>query len=220
MILAIETATDICSVAFENEAGKVFEKRTESRGLHSEKLFLYIKELMRKCNFTMDDLQVVLVSEGPGSYTGLRIAASGVKGLLFGREVPLYGVSTLTSFGCAALEHEPSASRIHAIIDARRQHVYHQPLSIVEGELKAEDETQLIPIESFEKMIQPEDVIIGTGLHRLDENLIKKVKHFGKESISARSLIGLYHRQEAHEFMHEVSPKEFDPKYYTSSQVE
>lgn len=220
MILAIETSTSVCSVAFENEDGKVFEKRTQSRGSHSEKLFLFIRELMEEHRFKMDDLEAVLVSEGPGSYTGLRIAASGVKGLLFGSGVPLYGVQTLASFGmCASLEIEPESSRIHAIIDARRVHVYHQLFDVSGGVLSTDKEAQVIPIESFEKMVHPNDIIIGTGLDRLDVNCIKETKQFGKDLISARSLVQVYHRKEAGPFIQEVAAESFDPKYYTSNQV-
>ena len=54
MILAIETATDVCSVAYQNDEGKTFEKRVETRGSHSEKLFLFIRDLMDKHRFSID----------------------------------------------------------------------------------------------------------------------------------------------------------------------
>ncbi len=219
MILAIETATDVCSVAFENGPGEVFEKRTELRGSHSEKLFLFIKELMGEHAFKISDLEAVLVSEGPGSYTGLRIAASGVKGLLFGSDISLFGVQTLASFACAALEKKPEAARIHAIIDARRKHVYHQSFSVKNGVMKAGGEVGTVPIASFEKTVQPDNIIVGTGIDRLDERLIEKLKCLDKRVISARSLIQLYHRKEAANFMQAVMPQEFNPRYYTSNQV-
>jgi tRNA threonylcarbamoyl adenosine modification protein YeaZ len=219
LILAIETATDVCSVAFENDAGEIFESRAESRGSHSEKLFLFIKALMDEHEFTINDIEAVLVSEGPGSYTGLRIAASGVKGLLFGADTELYGVQTMASFAMAALEAEPSASRIHAIIDARREHVYHQPFTIKDEALEASGELGTVAIASFENTVQPGDVIVGTGMDRLDNKLIPKVRCFGKETISARSLIQLYHRKDRQSLLQKVSAAEFDPKYYTSKQV-
>src|SRR5699024_2547399 len=91
MLLALETATNVCSVAFCNEEGDVFEKRIDKRGSHSEQVFLFIEELMNEHDFKIEDLEAVLVSEGPGSYTGLRIGASAVKGLLFQSGVTLYG---------------------------------------------------------------------------------------------------------------------------------
>lgn len=219
MILAIETATNVCSVAYQNESGEVFEKRVDAQGSHSEKLFLFIKELMKEHQFSIGELSALLVSEGPGSYTGLRIAASGVKGLLFSANIPLYKVSTMASFACSALAEENQTSTIHSIIDARRVHVYHQQFSIKDGTIMTDDTVEVIPIESFETMVQPGDVIIGTGIERLDTDLLSKIRTFGKKSISARSLIGLYHRREASSFMQKISPDQFDPRYYTSSQV-
>jgi tRNA threonylcarbamoyl adenosine modification protein YeaZ len=213
MLLALETSTSICSVVFESETGERFEKRFDGRTSHSEKLFLFIKALMEEHQFSLDGLSAVLVSEGPGSYTGLRIAASGVKGLLFGADVPLCGVSTLASFAVEAAGKEPSASTIHAIIDARRQHLYHQKFNLSDGIICAECEVETILIESFEKMLQPKDIIVGTGFGRLDEKLITTVRSYGKSVISARSLVQLFHRKEAANFIHKVDAGAFDPAY-------
>jgi tRNA threonylcarbamoyl adenosine modification protein YeaZ len=220
MILAIETATPVCSVAFQDDSGKQFEERVVSRSSHSEKLFLFIKKLMKDHQFRIDDLSAVLVSEGPGSYTGLRIAASGVKGLLFGSEVPLYRISTLASYAVAAYHEETNASKIHAILDARRVHLYHQAFRFSNGMMQAAGNLDIIPIEEFEKTIEPDDIIIGTGLERLDEQILDKTRSHGKDSISARSLIQLYEREETDDFIEVVKPADFDPNYFTASQRE
>jgi len=220
MILALETATNICSVALENQAGDVFEKRTDARNAHSEQLFLFIRGILDEHEASFGDVSAVLVSEGPGSYTGLRIAASGTKGLLFGSDTPLYSVPTLASFGCAALEQKPAATTIHAIIDARRVHVYHQKFNVSGNLLEATTEVDTIPIDSFESMVRPGDIIIGTGIERLEEKLVRKVHCLNEEFISARSLIQLFHRQEADKFIKKISPARFDPQYYTSNQVQ
>jgi tRNA threonylcarbamoyl adenosine modification protein YeaZ len=120
-ILAIETATNICSVCFQDETGEVHEKRTERKGSHSELLFLFVKELKTEHSFEFSDLDAVLVSTGPGSYTGLRIAASAVKGMFFGLDVAIYAGNTLAGFA-QSLEK----GTVHAVINARRKHLYHQ----------------------------------------------------------------------------------------------
>lgn len=83
MILAYETSTDVCSVAFQNEEGAIFEKRIQGRSVHSDSLFLFTQEIMKEHNLSIDQIEHVLVSIGPGSYTGLRIAASAIKGIFF-----------------------------------------------------------------------------------------------------------------------------------------
>ncbi len=168
--------------------------------------------------FGIDDLSAVLVSEGPGSYTGLRIAASGVKGLLFGSEVPLYSISTLASYAIAAHREETKALKVHAILDARRVHLYHQAFRFSNGMMQAAGRLDIIPIETFEKAIESGDVIIGTGLERLDEEVLNKTNCYGKDVISACSLIDLYESESAGDFINKVNPADFDPNYFTVSQ--
>ena len=218
MILALETATKVCSVAFCNDDGEVFEKRIQQRGTHSEQLFLFIDQLQEEHGFKIADLNKVLVSEGPGSYTGLRISASAVKGLLFQSQVPLFGANTLASFAMQGLHEEPSATTIHSIIDARRVHVYHQKFSVSDGQLHTDDEVEVIPIKAFESMVHTDDIIIGTGLPRIDEGTCQKAQTYGPESLSALSLIYLYQTGNS-DFINKVDPESFEPKYYTSNQV-
>lgn len=221
MILALETATNVCSVAFCNEDGQIFEKRIEQRGSHSEQLFLFIEELQQKHGFVISELDAVLVSEGPGSYTGLRISASAVKGLLFQTEVPLFGVNTLASFAMQAMREHPAAESIHSIIDARRVHVYHQ--KFIATPLESADEVSVTPIKELEQKVQRYDVIIGTGLERLNEGVLQKAITYGPETITAKSLIYLYkgglYKDGLRAFYQNIDPELFEPKYYTSNQL-
>lgn len=219
MLLALETATNVCSVAFCNSDGDLFEKRTEERGSHSEQLFLFIEELMDTHKFRITDLSAMLISEGPGSYTGLRIGASAVKGLLFQTEVPLYGINTLASFAMKAVGGKTAAGRVHSIIDARRVHVYHQLFRFSGTTLAAEDEVKVCPIQAFESMVMGEDMIIGTGLDRISDMARAKAETRRTEAITAKSLIKLY-QAGFEDFIHPSPPQSFEPKYYTSNQVD
>ena len=97
------------------------EKKIQGRSVHSDNLFLFTKELMDEQDFKIAELNAVLVSNGPGSYTGLRIAASALKGILFGTDVKLYAVNTLASF--AMNTEAEKGDTVHSIIDARRTHL-------------------------------------------------------------------------------------------------
>lgn len=219
MILALETTTNVCSVAYCDDEGKLYERRVEQRGSHSEQLFLFIEELQQAHKFRIPGLDAVLVSEGPGSYTGLRISASAVKGLLFQTKVPLYGINTLASFAMSALNNATGSDTLHSIIDARRVHVYHQKFTVDnEGTLLSDDRVEVIPIEAFESMVRSGDTIVGTGLDRMDKSIRKKANTLGREAITATSLIGLYQQENA-AFVTEADPGLFEPKYYTSNQV-
>ncbi len=215
MILAYETATNVCSVSFQDKDGGVTEKRIQGRGVHSDHVFLFTQELMNEYNFKIADLDAVLVSNGPGSYTGLRIAASAIKGILFGTDVPLYAANTLASF---AMGVEERIGIIHSIIDARRTHVYHQAFSSKDG-LISKSEPDIIEISEFEDFIQDGDTIIGTGINRLDKESLSKAELFDETSISASSLIKLYQVPNFLDFCVKTSPEELNPNYISSGQV-
>lgn len=219
MQLALETSTHICSVAFKDARGEVHEKRTEVKGSHSEQLFLFIEELMQTHEFSIDELESMIVSEGPGSYTGLRISASAVKGLLFQTGVPLFAANTLASFAAAAIEGEPELVTIHSIIDARRVHVYHQQFEYESGNLSSSGEVKVIPIKQFEKLVKPGQLVIGTGLERLDRKIGKQADVVSSSQISARSLLKLYELDTQKSFLNEAEAQLFEPKYYSSNQV-
>lgn len=215
MILAYETATNVCSVSFQDKDGKVSEKRIQGRGVHSDNVFLFTQEFMREYSFSITDLDAVLVSNGPGSYTGLRIAASALKGILFETDIPLYAANTLASF---AMESGQKSGVIHSIIDARRTHVYYQAFELGEKFIK-KSELGIVEITEFQKNINPGDCIIGTGINRLDLELLKDIRVCDEEWVTANSLFKLFDMPNFKEFCIETSPEKLNPNYISSGQV-
>ncbi len=213
MILAIETSTNICSVSFQNNKGEIFEKRTERKGSHSELLFIFIRELMEEHNFKMEDLDTVLVSSGPGSYTGLRIAASAVKGMFFGIEVSIFAGNTLAGFAQAAEE-----GTVHAVINARRKHLYHQQFTKGE-QLIAETESRILELNTINECLEQGDQIIGTGINRLNEEKLDKTIILDESNISADRLIHLFNSTSKDDFFKETTAEELESNYLSSSQV-
>lgn len=214
MILAFETATNICSVAFQNAEGEIFEKRTERKGSHSELLFLYVRELMQEHHFKLEDLNEVLVSTGPGSYTGLRIAASAIKGMLFGLDVDVYAGNTLAGFAQSVGE-----GSVHSVINARRKHLYHQKFVVEEGELKAQSTAEILELAEIEKLLEPDEKIIGTGIDRLNQELLADVEMINPEKITAKALIALFGSVSKDNFFKKTTAEELESNYLTSGQV-
>ncbi|GAB5408132.1 MAG: hypothetical protein BalsKO_04970 [Balneolaceae bacterium] len=217
MILAYETSTDVCSVSFQNREGQLFEKRTQGRSVHSDHVFLYTQELMNEHQFKIDELEAVLVSNGPGSYTGLRIAASAIKGILFQSDVKLFEVNTLAGFA-QSIVVVPGTFTVHSIIDARRTHVYHQRFE-ADNLLIQQSEMGLKDIADFEQEIKEGDYVVGTGIQRLSENTLSKVTTFESGIISASNLIELFINQRNSPFFKETTPEALNPNYISSSQV-
>jgi tRNA threonylcarbamoyladenosine biosynthesis protein TsaB len=122
LILNIETATKNCSVAL-SKAGKTLAIRELSgqNFSHAEKLHVFIEELFIETNFKLQDLNAIAVSQGPGSYTGLRIGVSSAKGFCYALAVPLISVDTLELL---ARKITIAEGIIVPMIDARRMEVF------------------------------------------------------------------------------------------------
>ena len=126
LILSLETSTPICSIALHRGGVLLQEKSLDVPGAHSEKLMGMIDSLLKDCQISMKEIEAIAVSEGPGSYTGLRIGVSVAKGLAFAGELPLISVSTLKSLAYGAKQQIESPGLIVAMLDARRMEVYRE----------------------------------------------------------------------------------------------
>ena len=131
LILAIETATKLCSVALARD-GKLLAIRESdpTTNAHAEKVNVFIKEVMQEAGCALSELDAVAVGIGPGSYTGLRIGLSAAKGLCYALDIPVIGVSTLGTLAQGALENSPVRNaELWPMVDARRMEVFAQPYS-------------------------------------------------------------------------------------------
>lgn len=126
MILQIETATTVCSVALAQEGRLIALRERNERNVHAEVVTIYIDEVMKEAGVTFAGLDAVAVSCGPGSYTGLRIGVSTAKGLCFASDKPLIAVETLAAMtaGVIASNLTGDAQLLCPMIDARRMEVY------------------------------------------------------------------------------------------------
>ena len=96
VILNLETASTNCSVSIARNGSILSLKEQNSVSYsHSEQLHIFIMESLREAGLTIEALDAVAVSKGPGSYTGLRIGVSAAKGLCFSLDIPLIAVPTL-----------------------------------------------------------------------------------------------------------------------------
>jgi tRNA threonylcarbamoyladenosine biosynthesis protein TsaB len=121
-ILNIETSTKNCSVALAKDGEAVVCKEIAEMGYsHAEKLHVFIEEILSEANLQFSDLNAIAVSQGPGSYTGLRIGVSAAKGLCYALDIPLIAVDTLEVLASQISIEE---GMIIPMIDARRMEVY------------------------------------------------------------------------------------------------
>ncbi|CAA0088058.1 tRNA threonylcarbamoyladenosine biosynthesis protein TsaB [Halioglobus japonicus] len=124
-VLAIETATDACSVAL--AVGDVCNTRHQvAPRQHSQLIFSMLSELLPTGNLVEQGVEVIAYGCGPGSFTGLRIAASAVQGLAYSSNLPVVAVSTLAIMAQTALRSGVVGSDHHVLctLDARINEVY------------------------------------------------------------------------------------------------
>ena len=96
LFLAIETTTKNCSVAlFKNNVLIDFHEEVSDKYMHAERLTLFIINLLNNNSVKFNDIEAVIVSKGPGSYTGLRIGVGTAKGICYALNLPLISVPTL-----------------------------------------------------------------------------------------------------------------------------
>ncbi len=145
-ILNIETATKNCSVALAKDGKTLFCKEMAELGYsHAEKLHVFIEECLQEFQINFNDLSAIAVSQGPGSYTGLRIGVSAAKGLCFALDIPLISVDTLQVL---ASQLTISEGVIVPMIDARRMEVY-SAIFNTKNEKIREVQAQIIEENSF-----------------------------------------------------------------------
>ena len=148
-ILNIETATKNCSVALAKEGKTILCKEIAEEGYsHAERLHVFIEEIIKEVGITFQDLTAIAVSQGPGSYTGLRIGVSAAKGLCYALGVPLIAIDTLQVLASQANIFN---GLIIPMLDARRMEVY-SAIFTPNIENKRTVQAEIITENSFEDL--------------------------------------------------------------------
>ena len=151
-ILNIETSTKNCSVTIAKNGETIVCNEIAEEGYsHAERLHVFIEASLKEVGIGFSDLSAIAVSQGPGSYTGLRIGVSSAKGLCYALGIPLIAIDTLQILAAQA---HVSNGLIVPMIDARRMEVYS---AIFTTELinKRETLAEVLTENSFEELECP-----------------------------------------------------------------
>ena len=146
LILNIETATKNCSVSLSNHGEIISCIEVAEQGYsHAEKLHVFIEQVLLESSVQFSDLRAIAVSQGPGSYTGLRIGISAAKGLCYSLAIPLIAIDTLEVL---ARQLQISEGYIIPMIDARRMEVYSAVFNAQYQKIR-ETKAEIITEDSF-----------------------------------------------------------------------
>tara|TARA_R110002072_G_scaffold303113_1_gene494119 strand:- start:10247 stop:10903 length:657 start_codon:yes stop_codon:yes gene_type:complete len=184
ILLCIETATTNCSVALSVNGSVIALKEDRSdRYSHAEQLHVFINLVLEEAGVGKEQLDAVVVSKGPGSYTGLRIGVSAAKGLCYALDKPLVSVSTLRALAAQVKGTE----YIVPMLDARRMEVYAAVFG-AQYELLRETQAEIVDESSFGDYLQQgPTTFIGSGVEKFQKLVTHENAKYVKDAMPSAS---------------------------------
>lgn len=209
-ILNIETATTNCSVSLAKDGNLIsFKEDTNPGYSHAESLHGFIEDVLHNAGIGKNKLSAIAISEGPGSYTGLRIGTSTAKGLCYALDIPLVATSTLLAL---AKQISIKSGYIIPMLDARRQEVY-AAVYTADYECVESIHAKILQQDSFHKYLSEREVYFLGNANRKTSGIISHNNaNFIEESLpSAKEMASLsYQKYESQEF---ADVAYFEPLY-------
>lgn len=175
LILSVDSSASPASVCLYNN--KVIAEYYTNTGLtHSETLVAMIESVLKLTGLKPGDIDVYAVNNGPGSFTGVRIGVSAIKGMAFASDKPCVAASTLESIAYNFLSYR---AVICACMDARRDQVYNALFSVHDGVVERLCDDRAVSIaELFDELSKfDEPVILAGDGAELVFNSVKELKH-------------------------------------------
>ena len=173
LILALESSAKAASVALLNDE-EVLAQYSQCCGLtHSCTLLPMVEDVLKNTGKTMKDVELFAVSHGPGSFTGIRIGVSTLKGLAWASDKPCTGVSTLEAM---AWHGTMRGGLICPVMDARRSQVYNALFEIVDGKPQRLTPDRAISLEELKNELASYDwkpLLVGDGAKLTADYLCK-----------------------------------------------
>lgn len=163
-VLAIESATNVAALAIVDEKDVIAEAILNTGKTHSQRLMPMLAKLLAEVELELEDLDGIVVSGGPGSFTGLRIGMATAKGLAYAGQKPLITVSTLDSL---AYNLKGYPHLICPILNARRNEVYSAVYRDAGEDLEMVMTYSALPPEELVKQLLPMEepvIFLGDGV--------------------------------------------------------
>ena len=212
LILQIETATDVCSVCLSKGPDIIAIQELTNFSDHAAQITLMIEACFREASMSLSQIDAVAISQGPGSYTALRIGISTAKGICYALSKPLIAVDTLLSLALAAYALEQKNALYCPMIDARRMDVY-AALFDVKGNQVQAPAALTVGADTFGDWFEKghELVFCGNGASKCQAVLSSPLAHFSSVICSSKHLIPLALR--AFDQKHFADLAYFEPFY-------
>ena len=149
-VLALDTSGPACSLAL-STAGQVLERHETGARIHNERLLALLDDLFREAALSPRAFDCLVLSVGPGAFTGLRLGTSAAQALAFAAGAPVLCVSSLEAL---ALTHQAALraaglDAVEVLVDARMGELYRAAFALVDDGLEYRDEDQITTVESL-----------------------------------------------------------------------
>ncbi|WP_200975753.1 tRNA (adenosine(37)-N6)-threonylcarbamoyltransferase complex dimerization subunit type 1 TsaB [Echinicola sp. 20G] len=217
LILSIDTAVSVCSVSLHRKGQLLGLLELHQENIHAQRLMPAIKTLLDQAGLESKQLDAVAVSEGPGSYTGLRIGVSTAKGFAFAHDIPLVSVGTLDALAMQVKPFLEGGVFIIPMIDARRMEVY---CKVFDGRMSEIESVRPVIVDegSFEEYLEKGTVyFVGDAVKKVSEVLQHPNARYLHLTNSATSVGEIaFHKFEKKEFSDLAY---FEPNYLKEFKV-
>lgn len=161
-LLALETATEACSVALQVD-GRVIARFRHAPRLQTELLLPMVEEVLAEGGLSLAGLDALAYSRGPGAFTGVRIAAAAVQAMAFARDLPVLPVSSLQALAQGAFRVH-GATRVLSVFDARMDEVYAGGYALADGLLQPVGREHLCAPAALPAELRGEWFAAGNGV--------------------------------------------------------
>lgn len=199
VLLSLETSTSVCSAALHGDGKLLASIELHIPQSASSKLAVMIDQLFKTADIVPNAINGVVVSAGPGSYTGLRIGVATAKGLCFALSIPLLSINTLELMAYQVLSSLPfsvdkgladESALLCPMLDARRMEVY---CLIADHKLKVLEQTnaRVIDASSFDALLEKNVIyFFGNGAAKCKSIITHKNARFIEQVIPSASRLG------------------------------
>lgn len=222
--LGIESSGMVASVAIVEDDQLLAEYTVNYKKTHSQTLLPMLDEIVKMTESDLSDIDVIAISAGPGSFTGLRIGSATGKGLGLALNKPIVSVPSLEGMAMNLCMCE---GLICPMMDARRKQVYSGIYQFTDGELKVVEEQKVVPVEELAeklKQYQKPVIVLGDGAdvnkELLKETLQGQVRfapaHLNRQRAGAVARLGIIYTQQGKA----QEAKDHQPDYLHPSQAE
>lgn len=188
-ILGIDTSTDVLSIAVTEDKILITEYRSNIRRAHAEKLINAVDQVLIEANLTINEIDLIAVGTGPGSFTGLRIGLAAVKGLAFAANIQVVSVSSLDAI---AIQARLYPNQICPLVKAQGDEAYTALYHTEQGKTARKTDVQVVGLAELHRFIEEKTLIINVGMKNLSEHITGEFRHFIEIAPPVYSLVSGY----------------------------